>query len=196
MEALFNSIDLFINSVLTSLGMYGPILGSILILVESIVPILPLSVFITLNFYSFGNIIGFLISYILTVIGCNMAFLLSRKVFSNRMNNILKKYSKNKVSNWTKKFGNIKLKYLVLLMAFPFTPAFLINLLSGTSNMSHEKFLTASLIAKPFMVYFWGYIGVTFIQSFTHPEYFIRIIIMLLVAYMLSVVINKKFDLK
>ena len=196
MEALFNNIDLFINSVLTSLGMYGPILGSILILVESIVPILPLSVFITLNFYSFGNIIGFLISYLLTVIGCNIAFLLSRKVFSNRMNNILKKYSKNKVSNWTKKFGNIKLKYLVLLMAFPFTPAFLINLLSGTSNMSYEKFLTASLIAKPFMVYFWGYIGVTFIQSFTHPEYFIRIIIMLLVAYVLSVVINKKFDLK
>lgn len=196
MNELLQNIDIFINNLLESLGMYGPILGSILILFESILPILPLSVFITLNFYTFGNGLGFLISYILTVVGCNIAFYISRRILSNRMNYLLKKYDKNKFLKLVKNFSNIKMHHLVVLMAFPFTPAFLINIVSGVSKMSHKKFAIASVIAKPFMIYFWGYVGVTLIQSFTHSEYLIRIIAMLIIAYIISMLINKKFDIK
>lgn len=195
MEILFNNIDEFINNVLTSLGMYGPILGCLLILLESILPILPLSVFITLNFYAFGSILGFFLSYILTVIGCNFAFFLSRKILRGRIEILSKKYDRNKILKLVDKFSNIKLKHLVVLMAFPFTPAFMVNIAGGISSMNHDKFLIASLIAKPFMVYFWGYIGVTLLQSFSHPVYFIKIIIMVAIAYILSSIVNKKFDI-
>ena len=194
MEAILSNIDTFLSSLLNSLGIYGALLGSLLILLESMVAILPLSVFITLNFYAFGNLFGFFISYILTVIGCNFAYYLSSRLFKNRIQYFLKKKNREKTKLITT-FSNMKLKTLVMLMVFPFTPAFLINILSGISEMPHKKFLIASLIAKPFMVYFWGYIGVTFIQSFTHPMYFLRILVMIAVAYLVSTLINKKLDL-
>jgi len=195
MEEILLNIDNLIKTTLDSLGVYGPILGCILILFESILPILPLSVFITLNFYSFGYFVGFIISYILTVAGCNMAFFLCRKVLSNRFDTLVKKYDKNRILKLAKKFSNIQFKHLVLLLAFPFTPAFMINILSGVSNMPHKKFLAATLVAKPFMVYFWGYIGVTLLDSLTHPEYLIKVTIILVIAYLASMIINKKFDL-
>ena len=195
MSEILQNIDTIINSLLTSLGMFGPILGCLLILIESILPVLPLSVFITLNFYTFGTALGFGMSYILTVIGCNIAFIISRKLFRNRIDYLEKKYDKNKILKLIKRFSNIKLKHLAILMAFPFTPAFVINIAAGISEMKHNKFLVATLISKPFMVYFWGYIGVTLLQSFTHPEYFIRIAVMIIIAYVLSTVVNKKFDL-
>lgn len=195
MRELLANLDTIINSLLESLGMFGPILGSILILVESVLPLLPLSVFITLNFYAFGNIFGFFISYVLTVIGCNIAFYISRKLLSKKMDKIYKKYGKNKILKLAKSFSNIEFRHLVLLMAFPFTPAFLINILSGISNMKYNKFLLSSIIGKPFMVYFWGYIGVTLLESLTHPEYLVKIVIMLIAAYILSTIINKKFEL-
>ena len=195
MKEIMANLDTIITSLIDSLGMYGPLLGSFLILVESILPILPLSVFITLNFYAFGNLLGFLISYILTVMGCNIAFYISRKLLINKMDKIYKRYGKNKIVKLVKNFSNFKFKNLVLLMAFPFTPAFLVNIMSGISDMDHNKFLIASIVGKPFMVYFWGYIGVTLLQSLTHPEYLIKIAIMLVVAYILSYIINKKLDI-
>lgn len=195
MNELLQNVDVFITGLLDSLGVYGPILGCALILVESILPILPLSVFITLNFYAFGHVLGFIISYVLTVAGCNLAFFLCRKTMSNRFDRLTKKFDKNKILKLVKKFSEIKFKHLVLLMAFPFTPAFLINIFSGVSDMPQKKFLAAAAIAKPFMVYFWGYVGVTLIDSLKHPIYLVRVVIILIVAYVLSTIINKKFDL-
>lgn len=196
MGDLLSNLDTIISSLLASLGMYGPILGCILILVESIVPILPLSVFITLNFLAFGTLFGFFISYILTVIGCNFAFYLSNRILSNRMTYLIKRYDKNKVVSLINKFNDIKFSNLVLLMAFPFTPAFMINILSGVSDMEYNKFLFASIVGKPFMVFFWGYIGVTLIQSLTHPIYLIEIVLIMIAAYIISKIVSKKFGLE
>lgn len=196
MEEILANIDTFINDLLLSLGVYGPLLGCFLILIESILPMLPLSVFITLNFMSFGHVVGFIISYILTVIGCNIAFYLCKRSMRDRFEFLLKKFDKSKTLRIVDKFSDIKMKNLVVLLAFPFTPAFLVNIFSGVSNMSHKKFLMATIIAKPFMVYFWGYLGVTLIDSLTHPEYLLRVVILVVVAYIASSIINKKFEIE
>lgn len=195
MQDLLLQLDSFISMVLNSLGIYGPILGCFLILIESILPMLPLSVFITLNFYAFGHSLGFLISYILTVLGCNMAFYLCKRILRGRFKYLVNRFDKNRALKLVKQFSNIKLSHLVTILAFPFTPAFLINIFSGVSDMSHRKFLVATLLAKPFMVYFWGFLGVTLLESLTHPEYFIKVVIMVVVAYVLSTLVNKKFNL-
>ena len=70
----FEVIDNFITSMLTLLGSWGAILGCVFILIESILPILPLSVFITLNFMTFGSFWGFVISWVFTVVGCMFSF--------------------------------------------------------------------------------------------------------------------------
>ena len=195
MGSFFKDIDIVLENALTSLGLFGPILGCLLILLESIMPILPLALFITLNFYAFGHLLGFIISYVLTVIGCNLAFVLSRKILKNRMDYLTKKYDRNKMLNLIDRFSNIKFNHLVLLMAFPFTPACIINVVSGSTNMEHKKFLIASIVGKPFMVYFWGYIGVTLIESLKQPILLLKVGIIMAVAYVISVIVNKKFGL-
>ena len=195
MSEFLANLDTMVKALLESLGVFGPILGSLLIIVESMIPILPLSLFITLNFLAFGNLIGFVSSYILTVIGCNLSFYLCKRVLSNRIEYLTKRYDKNKLLRLTKRFSNIKFINLVMLMAFPFTPAFMVNILSGVTGMEHKKFFIASICGKPFMVFLWGYIGVTLVQSLTEPIYFVKILVLMIVAYVLSKIINKKVGL-
>ena len=192
---MLSDIGTYILNLIESLGMFGPLLGCLLILTESILPIMPISIFIALNFYAFGNLFGFLISYILTVAGCNLSFYLSRRILKNRMDILSKKYEGNKILSLIKKISKMKLKDLTVLMAFPFTPAFVINIAAGISKMEFKKFLYSTIISKAIMVYFWGYIGVSFIESFTHPVNLIKIFVLLIIAYALSSLVNKKFDL-
>ena len=49
MSELFNSFYIFIMNTIDALGVYGPLLGSLFIILESIIPPLPLFVFITIQ---------------------------------------------------------------------------------------------------------------------------------------------------
>ena len=140
MYYFFSNMDHVINEFLLSIGIFGPILGGFLIVVESMVPILPLFVFITLNFYAFGNLLGFLISYILTVLGCNIAFYVSRHFINDKISLLYEKIGKKRGNKLIDKFSNIKLSTLTTIIAFPFSPAFLINILAGVSEMKQKKF--------------------------------------------------------
>ena len=72
-------IDSFVSSIVGYLTTFGPIAGVLLILLESILPMLPLSVFITLNVVTYGQVFGFIISWLATIIGCMTSFILFRK---------------------------------------------------------------------------------------------------------------------
>lgn len=191
---IFNTLNSYIDYVLNSLGIYGPILGCLFICVESILPFLPLSAFITLNFLAFGNLIGFIISWFFTIIGCMLSFTLFRKKVRGWFNK--KTVSKKKLQRIMKTIDQINFSKLVVIIAIPFTPAFLVNIAAGLSNkISYKKYLSALIIGKIFLVYFWGYIGVSLIHSFKEPIILIRVIIYLGIAYIISYFINKKFKL-
>lgn len=90
---------------------------------------------------------------------------------------------------------HVKLEQLALIVAIPFTPAFA-NIAAGISKMEYKKyFFGLCLQEKIFMVYFWGYIGVTFMECLKNPIYFVKIGLIMLVAYLVSYFINKKFKL-
>ena len=153
---MMEMIDTFIDTTLQSLGVWGPIVGCFFITIESILPFLPLFVFITLNFLAFGPILGFITIDIIT---------------------------------------NLKFEQLTTIIAIPFTPAFLVNIAAGLSNMSYKKFLGALLIGKIFLVYFWGFVGVSLLESIKNPIYLVRVGILLIIAYIVSKIVNKKFNL-
>ena len=83
MEVL-EALNELIMNLLNLLGSWGALLGCVFILFESIVPILPLSVFITLNFLTFGSIIGFIISWVFTVLGCMMSYYIFKSSVSEK----------------------------------------------------------------------------------------------------------------
>lgn len=189
---ILNNIDGIITNILNALGIFGPILGCLLIIVESILPILPLSVFITLNFYSFGNILGFIISYVFTILGCLIAYYLVEKGIKRHFDKFMDSKERKRLKKFITSFNKIKLEHLVILIAVPFTPAFLVNIAAALSNVSKKKFFIALLIGKLFMVYFWGYVGVTLLDSLKNPMYLLRVLILVLVAYLIGKLINRK----
>ena len=192
---MFDAIDTFIDTMLQGLGVWGPIVGCFFILIESMIPILPLFVFITLNFLAFGNILGFLISWIFTCIGCFISFLLFRCKVQTWLFKKIKK--KGIISEHTiEVITNLKFEQLTTIIAIPFTPAFLVNIAAGLSRMSYKKFLGALLIGKVFLVYFWGFVGVSLIKSIKNPIYLVRVGILLLIAYVISKIISKKFKIE
>lgn len=193
---IIEHLDTYSEMLLNNLGIWGVVLSCLLITVESIIPVLPLCVFVTFNFFTFGNILGFFVSWAFTVLGCMLSFLLFRTKIKGWFE---KKLINKKTGKEIKKLMNfidkISLSGLATLVAIPFTPAFAVNIAAGLSNLSKKKFLTGILIGKTFMVYFWGYIGTTLLESLTHPIYLAKILIMISLAYIISKIVNKHFDL-
>lgn len=184
MESLItNAVD----SITTFMSNFGVISGVFLIMLESMLPILPLGVFIALNVITFGEVTGFIISWISTVIGCMLAFSICRKLKGK----FDKKYRKdNKVKKFKKKIDNLSLSSLVLIIAVPFTPAFAINIGAGLSDIDPKRYLLSLLIGKLPMVFFWGFIGKSFLESISDPYTIAQIIVMLILAYLVSKVVN------
>lgn len=193
MEVL-EALNELINNLLNLLGSWGALLGCVFILFESIIPMLPLSLFITLNFMTFGSIIGFIISWIFTVLGCLMSYYLFKSAVSE------KRLSKFKENNTLKKvinvIENMNFTSLVILIAIPFTPAFAVNIAAGICRVPKRKFLLALMLGKISLVYFWGFVGVGLIESLKNPSKLIGVVILIVIVYIISYILSKKLKIK
>lgn len=193
MSELFNSFYIFIMNTIDALGVYGPLLGSLFIILESIIPPLPLFVFITINFVAFGKVLGFIISWICTCIGCTLSYYFVKKLFRNWIVNKIKDV--NLLTKCMNYVENLSLTQVTMILSIPFTPAFMVNIAAGLCNMNFKKFLTAILISKIFLVYFWGVVGTGLLESFHNPTSLITVVVMIVIAYILSIVIKKVFKI-
>lgn len=194
MQQIINIVNSFINNAVYYLQSYGILLGFFLVLLESIIPALPLGIFIGFNMMAFGNIVGFIISWVSTCIGCIMSYLLFSKTLGKK---IQKKAMRNeKVKKLKTKIKKIELSNLVLVIALPFTPAFLINIVCGLTKMNFKKFITAILIGKLSIIFFWGFLSKSLLKSITDVKTIITVIILLIVCYILSRLINKKLNIE
>lgn len=193
MSELFNSFYIFIMNAIDALGVYGPLLGSLFIILESIIPPLPLFVFITINFVAFGKVLGFIISWICTCIGCTLSYYFVKKLFRNWVVNKIKDV--NLLTKCMNYVENLSLTQVTMILSIPFTPAFMVNIAAGLCNMNFKKFLTAILISKIFLVYFWGVVGTGLLESFHNPTSLITVVVMIVIAYILSIVIKKVFKI-
>lgn len=191
MGAIFSNIDNIIHQFLLSIGIFGPILGCFLILIESILPILPLFVFITINFLVFGPVVGFLLSWIFTILGCLLSFFLFRCKFKNWFDKKIK--NGKQLKKVMQVVDKLKCEQLTAIIAVPFTPAFLVNIAAGLSKMPIKKFLTSIMIGKIFLVLFWGFVGTSLLQSLTHPVALVKVALLVFLAYIFSKVVCKKF---
>ena len=190
MEVILSNIYNYIMALINGSTIYGPIIACILILLESILPVLPLFVFITILFIAYGYIWGVILSYILTCMGCLLSFFLFRKLLKNFFD---KKIRKNqKINKLMLLIEKLDINNLTLLIAIPFTPAFLINITAGLSKIEFKKFLTSLLIGKISLVVFWGFIGTSLIESLKNPKIIIIIVIMLVISFTFSKIVTKR----
>ena len=189
-------ITKFIDYATQLIASGGLVVGFILIVIESFIPILPLAVFVALNINAFGFFVGTCLSWIATCIGCYICYLLFYYLSDKITYKLLSNKTKERIQKGLKKFQNISLQGIVLIITLPFTPAFLINILAGIAKVRHEKFLLAILIGKVFMVIFWGYIGKSFIESISDIRAILYIIVTLGIAYVISKIVGKKMNIE
>lgn len=193
METISNYVVSFLNYYVANVNIVSSFfLGIFIIILESILPMLPLGLFVAFNVLIFGNVLGFFMSWGATLIGCSLSFFIFRKI-RKKIDNYIER--KPKFKNVMENINKISFSNLVIIMAFPFTPAFSINIGAGLSNITYKKFIMAASIAKVSIVYFWGYIGSTFIESMTDPGVLIKLGIIFLIAFLLSKFVTKKFKI-
>ena len=174
----------------------GLLYGFIIVFMEALLPMLPLGVFVALNVNAFGFFIGTLLSYIATMVGSFLVYLLFTVLEEKFISKFLNKKSLGRLRRGLYRFRNITLSQLVLIITLPFTPSFLVNILSGMAKISKEKFILALIIGKIFVVIFWGYIGKSIITGYDDLKSIIFIAVALLIAYIISKIVSKKMDIE
>lgn len=189
-----DTIDFVITKIITYLQTYGILFGMFMIILESMIPILPLGVFIAFNMMAYGTLIGFLVSYVATIIGCLIAYSFSKKIYLYMINRQKKQHATlNKLCT---KMKQISFSALVLIIALPFSPAFLINIAAGVSNINRKKFFFSLIVGKVSIVYFWGFISKSLLESITDFKTIIAISILLLFSFIVSKIVSKKLKIE
>lgn len=189
-------LEYIINYSTEFISSGGILFGFFLVFLECFIPALPLSVFVTLNVKAFGLFLGVFISWIATSLGSFLCFSLFSYLGEKVSEKFLNRKMIKRIKKAIDKFSNISFSELVLIITLPFTPSFLVNIVSGLSHMSKEKFILALLIGKVFMVIFWGYIGKSLIDSLTDVNSLIYIVSALIVAYIISKIVSHKMNIE
>lgn len=189
-------VNTIIEQSTSFISMGGIPFGFFLVFIECFIPMLPLSVFVALNVNAFGFFLGVLISWIATSLGSFICYLIFTFIEEKVIEKFLNRKTIGKIQKAINKFNEISFSGLVLLITLPFTPSCLVNILCGLTRMKKEKFVASILIGKLFSIIFWGYIGKSILESITDLKSIIFIIGTLVIAYIISKIINKKFEIE
>jgi uncharacterized membrane protein YdjX (TVP38/TMEM64 family) len=189
MEELVTNLVNFIQSS----GLLGVFLSCFILTIESIIPIIPLLVFISVNFIILGPVLGFIVSWIFTVLGSLLSYYLFKNKFSNKF--LDKTKDSELVNKYIKIIKKLSTGKLLLIVALPFTPAFAVNIAAGILKLDFKKYLTAILFGKISLVVYSAYIGTTFIEGITNPILLVNLVILILIVYILFRIVKKVFKL-
>lgn len=185
------NIQLFVDELINYMISFGPTGGFLLLILEPFIPILPMGVVVGLNILSFGKVTGFILSYVANILGCMLSFMIFRQFVKDKYIKWFSKENQKKIEKWMHKLSDIKLTTLAVLFAIPLTPAFLVNIAGGLSDISYKKYLMALIVGKPAMLLFYSYITVSLVESLNNPIILIRVVILIVVTYIIGKVIEK-----
>lgn len=128
----------------------GPLPGMFAAYIESIFPFLPLVAILIANVNAYGLGEGILFSWLGVVGGAVTVFSVVRR-FSSGLRRFVERKSprSQKLINWLERHGFMP---IFLLSCFPFTPSFLVNVVSGISKVPFPTFLIATILGKGVMI--------------------------------------------
>ncbi|PEP56055.1 TVP38/TMEM64 family protein [Bacillus pseudomycoides] len=178
------------DQLVASYRALGPLLGIGLPMVEALIPALPLILFVMANAVAFGFWLGFLYSWLGSVLGALIVFLVIRRFGRSRFFSFVNKHPKvRKAMGWIERKGFAP---IFILFCFPFTPSALINVVAGLSRISRRQFVLALALGKLVMILILSYIGHD-LTSFIHKP--VKTIIVIGVIFILWYV-GKKIEVK
>ena len=185
------TIEIFIDKIVAYMVSFGPLGGFLLVFLESLLSPLPLGIIVGLNILSFGNILGFFISYLGCALGSITVFTAVRGLFKEKFKIWNEKKERPSLNKWMNKLSNIKFTTLVVIFALPVTPSVVVNVAGGLSDIGYRKYFLALLIGKPAMLLIYAYITTTFVDALKNPIIFIKVFVLIILTYVISKIIEK-----
>lgn len=170
----------------------GPLIGILLPLIEAFLPFLPLVVFVIANAMAFGLWLGLLFSWLGTVIGSYLVFLIVRRFGHHpRLKFLTNNAQVKKFINWVDMKG---LSPLFVLICFPFTPSVLVNIVAGLSNIRKEFYLIALMAGKLVMIFSMSVLGYDLRALLTNPVKLVSAIVGIIVLWWVGKVVEKRLN--
>ncbi|WP_338040658.1 TVP38/TMEM64 family protein [Mangrovibacillus cuniculi] len=175
-----------LDKLLELIGEYrslGPIVAIVLPFLEAFLPFLPLIIFVTVNVNAFGLLWGFIFSWIGSVLGACVVFLLIRRYGHTRLLRWLtSKKTIQRLTVWVEQKG---FGPLFVILCFPFTPSAVVNVVAGLSRIKFITFTFAVMLGKLVMIFTLSYIGYDIASLVKQP---IRTAILLVIIALLWLV--------
>ncbi|MGO1922331.1 MAG: TVP38/TMEM64 family protein [Jeotgalicoccus sp.] len=162
----------------------GFIVGFLLVFIEAFLPFLPLVVIVILNINSYGVIIGFLVSYIASVAGSYLVFLIVRNLFRQPAQKYIEKH--DKLNRMLKFIDERGFTFLFILLSLPFTPSSIVNVITALSNIRRHVYLYILLASKFIMILSMTLVGYDITSFFDSPLKLILSLVFLVLLYLLS----------
>ena len=167
------------------------IVGFTSVLIESLLPILPLIAIVTANAALFGMYPGLIISWIGSTSGTICLFFLIKKISNNRLVNLVKNEKVEKAIHWIEEKGFI---LLFLAYACPFLPACVVTISQGLAKRDSSVFISAVLTGKLVMFFIISYIGKDIVGFITNPLKVLLLLIITFIAWKLGTKLNKDLE--
>lgn len=169
-----------IEVIVEKYKLLGPLFGIALTFLESFFPILPLFVIIIANAAAYGLFLGFLLSWLGTVAGSYVFFLMIRKFGKYRLFRRIKQQTQvKKLIHWVDIRGFTP---LFVLLCLPFTPVVVVNSVAGLSNIKKTYYFLTLLISKPILIFLISYLGSDLREIITSP---VKIILSIVIIFMI-----------
>ncbi|PYI52523.1 TVP38/TMEM64 family protein [Paenibacillus flagellatus] len=156
-----------VEQLLNHFESLGPLPGFFAAWLESLLPFLPLVAILIANVNIYGLGEGFLISWLGVFCGALTVFWLVRR-FGGRLRHFVERKSprSTRLIHWLERHGFMP---IFLLSCFPFTPSFLVNIVSGISKVPFHTFVTATVLGKGVMILMVSFVGYDLVDLFKQP---------------------------
>lgn len=170
----------------------GPLIGVLLPFLEALLPFLPLVVIVVANVSSYGLIFGFFLSWIGTVLGSYVVFLIVRRFGRHpKLKRLIEKENVQKLIKFVDMRG---LSPLFILLCFPFTPSVLVNIVAGLSNIKKKYYLFVLLAGKFVMILSISVLGYDLASYFTNPIKLVFVAVAIFLLWLISKAVEKRLN--
>lgn len=146
-----------LSHYLRSFGAYSFVFGMVAIYVQVMFPIVPFVLVAGANVSVFGLFWGFLINYVMAVLGSYTMFIFARYFGYKRVEKRLSKYAAVKTLN--KRMEENGILYVFLGRVLPLLPSTAVSLGAGISKVSAADYIVGTVIGKLPAVLLESFIG-------------------------------------
>lgn len=184
----------FWEGLFHSFRILGPLAPILLAMVEAFIPALPLIAIVTLNVAAHGGILGFVYSWLGSVLGSILFFMFCRKLFKPLILRIAGRHPKiMKTREWV---NRVNKKALFIIIAMPFTPSSFVNFAMGVSDFDGKMYIKLLASAKVVMLILLSLFGQSVVQAFENPVFIALAAGLVIVLYLVSRYVKKRNNLK